>query len=128
LEGLVLAAPIATGPEAYAAWIAFAGSDNNAEPAVLDPDFLRDFDEVAAVTKSKTPLLVIHGLVDRLIPVQQAREVMAASSSEHKQLLEIPDASHFGLPNRPEAIQAFRAFVQFTMSKRTLLPSSTVGL
>ena len=62
---------------------------------------------------SSLPALVIHGELDTLAPVGQAREMYESFSSERKQILTIPGAGHNDLLYRGinEYFTAIREFV-----------------
>ncbi len=66
--------------------------------------------KVASITM---PALVIHGEVDTLAPVEQAREMYESFASEQKQILTIPGAGHNDLLYRGinEYFMAIRDFV-----------------
>ncbi len=43
------------------------------------------------------PLLIVHGRFDRIVPIEQGREVFEAAGSVDKQFLEVPDRGHHNL-------------------------------
>ena len=63
----------------------------------LTPDFIRDFDRYdllgAASNLSGIPLLIVHGLEDDTVPVEQGRQLYAAAKNP-KELLLLPDHAH----------------------------------
>jgi len=67
------------------------------EPARLTPEFIQDFDFYdlpAAVRRLvDTPLLIVHGLDDATVPVEQGRLLFAAAA-EPKRLLLLADHGH----------------------------------
>ena len=66
-------------------------------PVHLTPEFIQDFDNYdllhAARNLSGIPLLIVHGLNDDTIPVEQGRKLYAAAGNP-KQLLLLPHHSH----------------------------------
>ena len=67
----------------------------------------------AKVASINLPALVIHGEVDTLAPVEQAREMYESFASEQKRILTIPGAGHNDLLYRGinEYFMAIRDFV-----------------
>jgi pimeloyl-ACP methyl ester carboxylesterase len=67
----------------------------------------------AKVASISLPALVIHGEVDTLAPVEQAREMYESFASEQKRILTIPGAGHNDLLYRGinEYFTAIREFV-----------------
>jgi putative redox protein len=67
------------------------------EPVHLTPDFIRDFahyDLPAAIREiAGTPLMIIHGMEDATVPVEQGRQLFFAAG-EPKRLLLLPDHGH----------------------------------
>lgn len=64
-----------------------------------DPEYLKVREEDGFANKDKIksfskPLLVIHAENDFLIPVNQAEKLFAASNSQQKKFLKIPNAGH----------------------------------
>ncbi len=57
---------------------------------------LADIRSVEAVTRLNMPILLIHGEQDRLVPVQQSRDIYAAAN-EPKQLHTVPGAGHLNI-------------------------------
>ena len=69
------------------------------------------FDEVGMVRRSTAPLLILHGTADQVVPVTQGREVMKASASVRKRMVEVPGAGHDAAVASPESIAALVAFL-----------------
>ena len=67
----------------------------------------------AKVASISMPALVIHGEMDTLAPVEQAREMYESFGSEQKRILTIPGAGHNDLLHRGinEYFMAIREFV-----------------
>lgn len=60
------------------------------------PDFVKDFDKydlLACIKKIKSPVLVIHGDQDKVVPLQQA-ETMWSNANEPKQLKIVQNGDH----------------------------------
>ena len=51
-------------------------------------------DNVDKLRSCPMPTLLLHGVADRVIPVEEARENFAASAARGKRLVEIPGAGH----------------------------------
>ena len=73
------------------------------EPAVLPggigfrPD---DASPLAAITRTRAPILLFHGDLDAVIPVE-ASERLHAAAPDHTQLTVIPGEGHLGLSFDP---------------------------
>jgi len=52
------------------------------------------FDSLSKIPKYKAALLIAHGTDDRLVPIEQARQLLEAAGAEPKTLFEIPGAGH----------------------------------
>ena len=98
--GLILQAPPAS-PDA----MALASSDHDV------PRFLHGmvkvkmsdavkplYDGAASISGVSTPLLVIHGQLDDVVPIEQGRQVFRASSAIQKEFVEVPGSHHNDLP------------------------------
>ena len=81
----------------------------------LDPDEAERFQRayVEKVRSIALPLLVIHGEIDTLAPVQEAAEMYEMASSVNKRMLVIPGAGHNDLLYRGinEYFAAIREFI-----------------
>jgi fermentation-respiration switch protein FrsA (DUF1100 family) len=83
--------------------------------------FLRDrYETIKHLDKLHAPLLVVHGEVDRVIPVEMGRAVYRAAR-EPKELVTIPRAGHsdHGLFGSFDAIQAWIERLRAATVKRT---------
>ena len=63
----------------------------------LDWLVTQHFDSISKIKSLSTPLLILHGSADDIIPVAMAKELFAAAP-QPKQLVIIPQANHNGLP------------------------------
>lgn len=52
------------------------------------------FDSEAAVKEISVPTMVIHGIEDVFIPIDQGRQLLDASAAERKRLVELPHSDH----------------------------------
>ena len=71
------------------------------------------FDNLAKIESLQTPILIIHGTADEVIPLYMSKELYAAAS-EPKQLEIVARAGHSNLPefNSPEYLQTLKQFIQ----------------
>ena len=77
-----------------------------------DPTVERVYENAAAIHKVSSPLLVIQGQLDDVVPIEQGREVLDASPATQKQFVEVPGAHHNDLRfMRPPASDAVQQFV-----------------
>ena len=63
----------------------------------LDWLVTQHFDSISKINTLQTPLLILHGSADDIIPVAMSKELFAAAP-EPKQLVIIPQANHNDLP------------------------------
>lgn len=63
----------------------------------LDLLVTQHFDSISKIKSVSSPLLILHGSADDIIPVAMAKKLFAAAS-QPKQLVIIPEANHNGLP------------------------------
>ncbi|MGI9391032.1 MAG: alpha/beta hydrolase, partial [Boseongicola sp.] len=49
------------------------------------------------ISRLKQPLLIVHGRHDKIVPIEQGREVFRAAGSTDKQFLEVADRGHHNL-------------------------------
>lgn len=82
-----------------------------------------DSDGIAMVNAIRTPVLIIHGEYDTLVPLEEAEVLNEQIGSEQKELVIIPGGTHndimfIGLKQYFEAI---RRFIHSTGSKQALL-------
>ncbi|MDX1502763.1 MAG: alpha/beta fold hydrolase [Thermoanaerobaculia bacterium] len=68
------------------------------------------YDSVAAAARLPGPILVIHGVADRIIPVEQGRR-LAAELGERGRLVEVPGAGHNDLLARPDVWREIERFL-----------------
>jgi pimeloyl-ACP methyl ester carboxylesterase len=112
VAGLILAGAIASAQEEFPVFAAAQGMNSTQAAAkVPSPDAITAFDEKAMVAQSKAPLLMLHGESDRLVPIQQGREIFAASPSQNKVFVAIPGAAHNETAESAAALQAVEAFL-----------------
>ncbi len=96
VAGLILQAPPASSQE-MAQWSSRHDVPRYARAFVkvrVDPSVLTVYEGVAGIRRITSPLLVIHGSVDDAVPVEQGREVFAASPATQKRFVEVPGAHH----------------------------------
>lgn len=76
------------------------------------------FDSLAKVPKLKMPVLFIHGIADRTVPVEMSRQLFAAAAAP-KQLYLVPEADHNNVAQLagPEYLQRVRQFLEQTKTK-----------
>lgn len=78
-----------------------------------DPEVTQVYENAAAIRNVSSPLLVIQGELDDVVPINQGREVLGASPATQKQLVVVPGAHHNDLHfTRPPASQAVEHFVE----------------
>jgi pimeloyl-ACP methyl ester carboxylesterase len=75
-------------------------------PAIRDA-----FDVAARMRRARTPLLVLHGEADTLIPIAQGRRVEDDAGSSRKRFVAIPNAEHSDVDY--DGTAAGRAIVDF---------------
>jgi dipeptidyl aminopeptidase/acylaminoacyl peptidase len=112
VAGVILAAPFASAQEELAP----ASEADGIPPAVATsltsaPDAVAAFANVDFVGRIQAPLLIVHGTNDRVVPIAQGLEVLAASTSQQKNLVELPGLGHdiAGMPATRAAIASFIA-------------------
>ena len=112
VAGLILAGTIATANEEFPIFARAAGYSSSAI-AKMTPssDAVTAFDEVGMISRSHSPLLVIHGEADQLVPIQQGREVFAASMAAQKQFVVVSAASHNDTVESTTAMAAIREYL-----------------
>lgn len=109
LDGLVLEGT-GTSAQAY--------SDNLipwfAKPFItikLDQE-LQSIDNRIALKQYKGPVMIINGSNDVQTPAATARELYDALAKSNKRYEEIRDAGHMNAMSKPEALKAYREFIQ----------------
>jgi pimeloyl-ACP methyl ester carboxylesterase len=111
-RGLILAGSIATAQEEFPVFARAEGMSAHEIANVLPAqDAISAFDEKSLVAQSKAPLLMLHGESDTLTPIEQGREVFAASPSTKKTFIAIPGATHNETTTSPAALKAIQAFL-----------------
>jgi hypothetical protein len=123
VAGLILAGTIATAQEEFPIFAKAEGrSTRQIENLLPAQDAITAFDEKSMIAQSKASLLMLHGESDHLIPIQQAREVFAASPSLQKDFIAIPGAIHNETTNSPAALRAVQAFLFAQNKTRSTSP------
>jgi pimeloyl-ACP methyl ester carboxylesterase len=112
VAGVILAAPFASAQEELAP----ASEADGVPPQIATqltsaPDAVAAFANVDFVGRIQAPLLIVHGTADAVVPIAQGREVLAASTSQQKDLVELPGLGHdiVGAPGTRAAIASFIA-------------------
>ncbi len=78
-----------------------------------DPDVAQVYENAAAIRDVSSPLLIIQGELDDVVPIDQGREVLAASPARQKQFVGVPGAHHNDLKfTSPPASDAVEHFVE----------------
>lgn len=114
VAGLILQAPPATAEEMMrwsskhdVPWYGRGVVKMKADSAVEQV-----YENASAIHKVSSPLLVIQGQLDDVVPIEQGREVFAASPATQKQFIEVPGAHHNDLRfTQPPASDAVESFV-----------------
>lgn len=68
------------------------------------------FDPIAKIAKVRTPLSMLHGERDRVVPIRVGRKLFAAAS-DPKEVVFLPNAGHNDLPARGNS-QAVTEFLE----------------
>ena len=113
VAGVILQAPPASAEE-MAAWSSQHDVPRIARGVVkvtVDDAVRPIYDNARAIAGVESPLLVIQGQNDDVVPIAQGREVFAASPAKQKRLVEIPGVHHndlrVGHPPASDAVQRF---------------------
>ncbi len=78
-----------------------------------DADVTQVYENAAAIRNVNSPLLVIQGELDDVVPINQGREVLGASPATQKQFVAVPGAHHNDLHfTRPPYSDAVEHFVE----------------
>ena len=78
-----------------------------------DPAVAQVYENAAAIRNVSSPLLVIQGQLDDVVPIEQGREVLDASPAAQKQFVEVRGAHHNDLRfTQPPASDAVEHFVE----------------
>jgi pimeloyl-ACP methyl ester carboxylesterase len=120
VAGLILAGTIATAQEEFPVFAHAEGfGPEQIANMIPSQDALAAFNEIGLIATNQAPLLMLHGDADQLVPIQQGREVFAASPVRQKTFVPIPGAGHnetAGSPLALEAIHSFLSAVESTTS------------
>jgi fermentation-respiration switch protein FrsA (DUF1100 family) len=73
--------------------------------------FREVWDSRAVMPGVRQPLLILHGTLDRLVPIAQGEDLLAAAASPRKTLVPVEGVGHNGLWT-PEAAAAIFAFLE----------------
>lgn len=112
VSALVLGMPIASADEELPVYARLLGFSDQEIAGTAPSDEARALlNERALVARSTAPLLVLGGTADRVVPIQQNREVFAASPSANKRFVEVPDANHAEVILTDIALNAFRSLL-----------------
>lgn len=109
--GVALVAAIADAAEEIPPFAKASGMSAPGVTLVPTADATEAFGEAVLIARSTSPLLVVHGDADAVVPVVQGREVFAASTNTAKQLLVLPGVDHNGALIAPATVDALIRFV-----------------
>ena len=116
VEGLILQGPPATAEEMMR-WSSKHDVPWYGRGVVkmkADPEVEQVYENAAAIHTVSSPLLVIQGQLDDVVPIEQGRKVLAASPATQKQFVEISKAHHNDLQfTQPPASDAVKRFMRF---------------
>lgn len=77
-----------------------------------DSDVTQVYENAAGIRNVSSPLLIIQGELDDVVPINQGREVLSASPATQKQFVEVPGAHHNDLQyTRPPSSDAVEHFI-----------------
>lgn len=115
VAGLILQAPPASAEE-MAAWSSQHDVPRFARRVVkmtVAADVQPIYENVKEIENVRSPLLVVQGTEDDVVPIAQGREVFAASPAKQKTFVEVPGAHHSDLRvGHPPAGDAVATFLQ----------------
>jgi len=118
VAGLILAGTISSAQKEFPVFARAQGySPSKITNMTPSSDAITAFDERNLITQSTAPLLMLHGEADRLVPIQQGREVFAASPARQKDFIPILGAAHNETIESPQALQAIRTFLSSIETK-----------
>lgn len=113
VDGLMLQAPPASAEE-MAAWSSHHDVPRFARgvaKVVIALDVSPIYDNAHEIKKVASPLLVVQGTDDDVVPIAQGREVFASSPAKQKTFVEVPGAHHndvrVGHPPAGDAVATF---------------------
>lgn len=123
IAGLILQAPPASADE-MAAWSSQHDVPRLARGIVkvaIDPAVSPIYENVHEIAKVLSPLLVVQGTEDDVVPIAQGREVFSASPASQKRFVEVPGAHHNDIRvGHPPAGDAVATFLQQLATIRTV--------
>lgn len=112
VAGLILQAPVTSAAEVcehFSPWYLRWLIRFEADPALRNRK-PQPIDTVASLT---TPLLVIHGSADEVIPISLGRKLFEQAAAAEKVFCEVPGGAHMALPVRkPPVCDALKQFVE----------------
>lgn len=115
VAGLILQAPPASSEE-MARWSSSHDVPRYARAFVkvkIDPSVLKVYEGASRIQRIRSSLLVIHGSLDDVVPIEQGKEVFAASPATQKRFREVPGAHHNDLRfTQPPASGAVAEFLE----------------
>ena len=112
VAAVVLAAPFATAEREMPVFARRMGFSSEAIRRMAPAEDARvAFDEVGMMRRSEAPLLVLSGTEDTLVPMEQGREVLAASAAKEKRFVELRGAQHYETVFVEKALVAVRTFL-----------------
>src|ERR1700761_372749 len=115
VAGLILQAPPASAEE-MAAWSSQHDVPRLARgiaKVAIDPAVSPIYENVHEIAKVSSPLLVVQGTEDDVVPIAQGREVFSASPAKQKRFVEVPGAHHNDIRvGHPPAGDAVATFLQ----------------
>jgi uncharacterized protein len=106
VAALILAAPIASAEEEFPVYGHAAGFTDAQLKASPSTAAKQIFSEAEMIAHSQAPLLVLHGTADTLVPMNQGREIFAASPSTNKRFVPLPGTTHNGTASEPASFAA----------------------
>ena len=87
----------------------------------LDLAVTQRFDSMTRIARVTTPLLILHGTADNVVPHTMADELYRQAGSQDKRLVKIEGGTHSGARGGSEGRAAILEFV------RAPLPAATTG-
>ena len=112
VAGLILGMPIASAAQELPVFGRLLGyPSSQLIEAVPSAEAKAIFDEVDLVARSRAPLLIVHGADDEVVPIAQGRQVLAASASPQKRMVEVSGAGHSAAVASVEAALAIAQFL-----------------
>lgn len=112
VSALILAGTIASAAEEVPVYAHDLGlPDRLAKYLVPSAEVVETLDEVHYIAHSTAPLLMLHGEDDTVVPIEQGREVFAASASTEKKFVSLPGTGHSETLTQLAALEAIAAFL-----------------